>query len=478
VLSFSSSPILKFIKKVFKKPGKQISLKDEGFLNALKEFTLQQVNNIPTPPPPANLKYPVITIKKAAGNGLDDQAPYMSGNFKGSFTDEGYQKSEHPMKLFFKIHELHDPVRTCVKSIVNACIRTGYEVISAAGMDDPYRHRIETFLKNVNPNQTFIDLLKEQLTDFEICENSMMRIAFRADGYIKYIYRLPPDTVYIKADEYGMVQGYKQKVDGLNDITFEADEVIHIKGVNPLNALFGLSKLFTLMSPVLQYAYAQKYNQLFFQQGGRGGKIFSQDAGPETLKRNRDVLRNEYSGLDKMHRLILLGKEGGKGVDLVYNGDKNPVEMGFQELRKTTKQSIFELYGVLPEVIGSHERGPLGGDVTDQSWELFLKITVYPLLESFYAEFTRKFIHQKLGLPWITVRPKLKEALWDKAQALAVYHVARTGIETINGLRKGLGLPPIPGGDILVMLTNDGLMPVDWFIKRQQAIASGVVNPL
>lgn len=85
---------------------------------------------------------------------------------------------------------------------------------------------------------------------------------------------IPASTVSIYSeDKFGESIKYKQTV-GLDSVTFDASEIIHIKDIDLDGQLFGYSRIYSIISELQTLAFTKDYFGLFFSNNATPDKIF------------------------------------------------------------------------------------------------------------------------------------------------------------------------------------------------------------
>lgn len=376
----------------------------------------------------------------------------------------------HPLKLFYDIFESHTWTRTSIEAIAKAFKAVGYMVKSEEdGANKEEMKKLTEFFVKVNDKDESLDeLLYKIVIDYLICGNAYMRVRYRRDGFVKHLDRLDPSNMFAIVDKFGKNLGWIYKAPGFDAVALQTKEVVQWKEHNPRNDVYGLPKMMNLLPAITSDLYVLQFNKNFFKNNASIGKIFEQDADDITIERNRLIFRKQYAGADNAHKNLILqsGKNQNGSMKLVYAGDKSAYEMGFIELRKSSREEVFGLFGVPMEVVGVGEAGALGGDTTAESFEVFHKNTISPMLEIIYGRFSRVFIQGIMGLKGVSIGPKDRQAYLSKGQAVAVYTAARTGVCKLNELREFLGKPPVEGGDILVIVRPDGIFPAKMGLRE------------
>lgn len=202
---------------------------------------------------------------------------------------------------------------------------------------------IYNIINKPNPDTTYSEFMEALVSYFSLVGNAFVE---RVGGVIpKALYVLRPDFVEIKTSAKQLVVEYIYKPDGTPVARLTPDEVIHWKTFHPRSELYGLSPLKATLDTAILDFYAIKFQKNFFKQGGMIGQYATTNAAlaPVEFKRFKAQIQEEYSGVDRMHKLPVFD-QGGK-LEAVNTDVKNTM---LKEQRDNNRADIMSSSGVPP----------------------------------------------------------------------------------------------------------------------------------
>lgn len=280
--------------------------------------------------------------------------------------------------------------------------------------------------------------------------NGRAAIARDRNGLPEELLLLPPDavTVLIYPQEQNSEWRLPMKwhvvfPEHRAPIAFPDEDVLHLYLMSH-DGLIG-EGLLSLAQRAMHTAFAaNEYARKFFITGGVPSLIL--EAPPGVFRNEKDARSflqafNEYhAGMTNAHRVGLL-REGVTAKVLAFNHR----DAQMLEQRSFSAQEIMQLTGitVLP---GVEARG-----TETERQTLYAQRAIRPWLRAWESELTRKLIRREeqetlrfAFNDWELVRPSLAE------RVTAYGTLIRNMVLTPNEVRAREGLPPLPGGDVLL----------------------------
>jgi HK97 family phage portal protein len=272
----------------------------------------------------------------------------------------------------------HAWVYACVRTIAQAAAAVPVRVWHLepdgskypAGPEEP----LCRLLARPNPRQSFPELMEATLVSLELAGNAYWALERDGSGRVAEIWPMRPDRVKILPGR-SLVQGYIYEVNA-RQVAFRPEEVIHFRYFSPGDDFYGLSPLSAAADSVATDLYALAYNQAFFRRGARPeGVITSQvELSDEELQRLRAQFEELYAGLDKAHRVLILGS------DLQWQTlGVAPKDADFLEQRRLAREEICAVFGVPPAVVGIYQYANYAN--AELQRKLFWSDTVLPKLQ-------------------------------------------------------------------------------------------------
>lgn len=353
-------------------------------------------------------------------------------------------------KTLEMVYKKESWVRAAIDAIQRTSTSNGFRLVTKDENDqneltDKEIKRIMDLLRVPNPDDSFTDIVSEIAVDLHLYGDAYMEIVKDSKGIPIALYNLYAPSIKILVNRHGTVLGYIQNVDntkvrasGGQPIVFDANEIVHFKLPNPGNEVYGLSPLESLFLPIETDLHAQNYNLQFFKNDATPRLHI--DLGNCTLpqlKRTKEFLKREYKG--QPHKTLIT--EG--GVTVTPIGTK-PADMDFLNQRKFSRDEILAVFGVPPMKVGITEDVNRASALeADKS---FKSDKIIPL---------QRMIAKKINLCIVSLfnEPRVKFEFVEldlrdaKEQAAIDALDIKSGILTVDEVRKKRGLPPLPEKD-------------------------------
>ena len=343
---------------------------------------------------------------------------------------------------------------------VHACVSTIAAAVAGAPLK-VYRQTAESIeedsdslpsrlLFDVNPNISTFDLWEATASFLELSGNCYWEIEKDDDGTPAAIYPMRPDHVKEVPDKSTFVKGYIYEVNG-RTVSLGADEVIHFKYFNPASEYYGLGPIAAIRNTIIADQYSVAYNKAFFKNGAHPGGVLETDSslGDEAFNRLRKQWEDAHKGATRAHRIAVL-EEGLKYKPISLS----PRDMEFLKQRKLCREEICAVFKVPPALVGLYEYANYAN--AEQQNRSFWQKTIIPKLRKLEQKLNNSFLpmfehsrpkgNGRLFARFdISTIDALKENEDVKSQVQE--RLARSGIMTVNEIRRLENMPPVPWGD-------------------------------
>lgn len=359
----------------------------------------------------------------------------------------------HDYKLYLDMYRQHPLIKTAIDKKIMVATNTGYEFIPRSRRMKEIPEDQANVVTNFFDSQLdLINQLRAAFLDLEVIGDAFLYIVPDRRRRPKRLKHIAPWTMHIKAKKNGDVVAYVQAV-GSETRVFKPHEIIHLRHINPDDDLYGMSRLEAIKTTVISDLYAENYNLNFFKNGAATGTMFViKNATTQELEMNRLWIRDEYTSSENAHKPIILAGD----VD-VKKSVASHQDMGFLQGRDMNKNIILAALDVPPAKVGFMETANRSN--SKEQDKSFRTEAVMPL-QYIVEQGLSNFIRDVLGCPDVLFKfseADIRDAqeqmdLWEKA--------AKTGFLTINEVRAVMGRAPIEGGDIAVIMTPTGAVPV------------------
>ncbi|PKH20225.1 phage portal protein [Enterobacterales bacterium CwR94] len=226
---------------------------------------------------------------------------------------------------------------------------------------------------------------------------------------------------------------------------FSQKEIFHLKGFG-FNGLVGLSPL-AFSSKSAGVAIAMEDNQRdFFANGAKSPQILMTDGKAITPDQRKQLEENfrEIAGGPVKKRLWIL--EHGFTNQAI---GVSPQDAQMLEARKFQVAELARFYGVPPHLVGDVEKSTSWGSGIEQQNMGFLQYTLKPYLDRWEHSIERWLVKDS-DRGKVHAEHNLDGLLRGDSNARSNYLKTMTGsaLLTINEARRLDNRPPIPGGDI------------------------------
>lgn len=296
-----------------------------------------------------------------------------------------------------------------------------------------------------NADQTTLDFLEQIGLSIELRGSGFAAVDRIGDRPIA-LTPIHPDVMTVRWDAGGDL-AYRWRDRAGRYHTGGARDVLHIRGFggDPLGGIPTLSharRTFGLSTSVNRAALRT------FVNGLRPSGIFSFEKGFKTGEQRQefeDLLVTKFSGAMNAGRPMVI-EHGGKWEQLTFN----PEESQMLESRSFSVEEIARFFGVPPHMIG-HTAGntKLGSSMADMT-EGFSKFSLRRRLRRIELALMKQLLSAADIAAGIIIEFNLEGFLRGASEARARFYqvMLAAGVMTINEVRALENLPPVEGGDV------------------------------
>lgn len=322
-----------------------------------------------------------------------------------------------------------------------------------------------------HPLQLLLDRPTEDMSGGDLIERTF--IYLETDG--KVLYKLVRDKrtgvpVEIKVPESYNIRpkvvddhliGFEQYVGaderGTKWEQIDLEDAVYIRYFHPTRKWEGLSPLSAARLELDTDMAANMWNRAFFYNSAIPGGVLETDkrVTPEEAERLRASWEEKFRGIGRWHRVAILPL----GLKFREISLKHS-DMEFLEQQRNIRSKIFAIYGVPLPVAGFYESDHSSGRSVgvQQYMRSFWTLTLIPKMKK-HVTALNSTLGQEFGVEFaydLSSVEALQENQLEQAQTARM--MLGTGV-SINEIRERVyGLPPIPGGD--VVLVPQALLPV------------------
>jgi HK97 family phage portal protein len=375
------------------------------------------------------------------------------------FGPEGSTVKKGNWRDYYDMYRNHALVRAAIDKIAKTSTNVGYDFVPRDSRAKIKKSEVKTLQDFFYQQTDFIYELRRIYKDLMIYGDAYLYIVPDRRRRPVRLKRLHPKTIHIKAKKNGQIEGYYQKdPDDVSDtpIRFEPQEILHFRIDDPDNDIYGLSPLESLKMAVSTDLYAQRFNASFFRNSGVTGTIIGvRNANPDEIQRNRKWLTENYTGPESAHKPIIIE---GESID-IKKSVANHTEMGFLEGRKFIILEILAALDVPPAKVGIMESANRSN--SKEQDKSFRTESVSPLQYIVETVINDGFVRKILGVR-NTIFVHAEGDTRDQIEQMDYFTKGQAwGNFNVNEVRAKLGMAPVDGGDINIIMTPTGAVPLD-----------------
>jgi HK97 family phage portal protein len=314
-------------------------------------------------------------------------------------------------------------------------------------------HPAAVTLGRPNPITTSYRLVHDLVMDLAIYDRAYLLKVRRDDGGVGLV-RLPPKVTAPGGDNWLMATEYVV-AGARGTVTYLADKVVDLHGYNPDDSRTGVSPMETLRGILAEDAAAARYRSQLWRNGARiQGTINRPLEAPEWGDPARDrfveEFRDLYSGDGARAGGVPILEDGMTFTASGYTAE----QAQYVEARKLTREEVAAAYFIPPPMVGILEHATFS-NITEQHKNLY-QDTLGPWLQLIAQELELQLLPEYSDADRVYLEFNLAEKLRGsfEEQAAAMQTMVGAPVMSRNEGRSRLNLPPVDGGDELVVPLN------------------------
>lgn len=200
------------------------------------------------------------------------------------------------MDYLSKLYEISAPWRSAVDAKVTSTVGLGFDFMESprtqeklAGLtDSPERlerarrrvakakRELHDWLEDVSPGETFDEVLRKVMTDYEVLGNGYVEVVRGANGRIGYIGHIPATSMRRRVQKDGYIQLVRNKAlffRNFGDLGTpnpigndnNPSEVIHLMKYSPTNSFYGVPDILAAKNALAGDEFASRFNLDYFE---------------------------------------------------------------------------------------------------------------------------------------------------------------------------------------------------------------------
>lgn len=246
-------------------------------------------------------------------------------------------------------------------------------------------------LASVNPFWTYNRLM--QMTELSLCLWGqacwVLERGATGKGTPSEIWWVRPDRMRPLTHPSEYLTGWVYEHNG-ERLVFAASEVVWFRYPNPLDEFAGLSPIASTRLAIETGAAAMRSNHNVFSNGTQLAGVVSPADKESSWSREqvdglREMLDKRFRGVDKAHRLAVLGQ-----ATTFSPMSISPKDAQFIELLRWTRGDVAMVYLTPPELIGDHEHATYSN--IDQAYKGFWTDCLTPEAQMIAGEITEQLL--------------------------------------------------------------------------------------
>jgi HK97 family phage portal protein len=297
-----------------------------------------------------------------------------------------------------------------------------------------------------NPYMDYVELLELLVIDLLLVGNAYW-YKWRSNkaGQPLAIYRLAPPNVEVQPKPWG-VGGYTYKIDGMQPLDMQPQEVIHFKLANPHSPYYGLGLI----------QGAGRAGDLELALTDTQASYMENHAMPSlAVQSERRVPRDVFKKIRAQLRARTQGPRNAGDILVLEAGLKlaplspNASQAAFVELSRMTRDRILSWFHLSPKLLGILDEAG-GADKIADAERIFAKSTVRPLMNKLQRKISRE-----LSQAWdLDYQIDYEYQMSPEDLFRLVGQVAQTPGITVDEIRSYARLGPHPDKTIGTMTLN------------------------
>ena len=210
------------------------------------------------------------------------------------------------------------------------------------------KSELREYLESLNYEDSFGEVMKKVLTDYEATGNGYIEIGRTNTGKIGYIGHIPSHTMRVRRYRDGFIQivynkytffrnfGDTEMKDPMG-IDPNPNEVIHLKKYTPTNTFYGIPDVVSATNAIAGDEFAAKFNIDYFENKAVPRYIIVVKGAKLTADSERKLLEFFHTGLKgKNHRTLY--------IPLPADNDNSKVEFKMEPVEADVQDSSFKNY--------------------------------------------------------------------------------------------------------------------------------------
>lgn len=354
----------------------------------------------------------------------------------------------------------------CMNAIIDFCatVKIGVRNVNAALPADPGQTKVlEDFMKNPNPQDTWLEFFKAWLKDMIVFGYAGVEIERNRDGGVANMYVVDNQRIRVDFDEHGTILGFAMlNARGVpihetqnTPYAWQPNEIIWCRLDPDSTTPYGKSRVVQLFAPALLEGLMMSFIGGRFTDSNIPFGVM--DLGDVTVEEVDYAIEkwNEQAQQNGDHRVIVTGSRGGaKWMPFGYHLK----DLDATNLLNVVRRQIMGTLGVTMNELGESQ------DINKANGYnlsfVFKKRAIEPLLRELTTKFTTHLIHTVMGFTDLELYFDEIDSRDELLQGQIDDLYFKMGVWTPNHIANRKGQPSMPGGDERFVFTGRDYLPL------------------
>lgn len=234
------------------------------------------------------------TLNKARGEG-DAKSKKQEEKLPTGYALFDVVRPPYNMEYLSKLYEISAPHHAAVDAKVTNTVGLGYNFVESAKVQDKLaridnedtlervrrrvakgRRELEDWLDDTtNSEDTFEEVIRKVMTDYEVLGNGYLEIGRTTRGKIGYIGHIPATTIRRRVQKDGYIQliannavffrNYGENAPNPIGDDANPNEIIHFRKYSPTNNFYGVPDILAAKNAVAGDEFASRFNLDYFE---------------------------------------------------------------------------------------------------------------------------------------------------------------------------------------------------------------------
>ena len=376
---------------------------------------------------------------------------------------------------YFQLYKTTPDVRACVDTIARRIATWDWYIkVNSDPRDVAEYTRLTELSKKVRnflamPNTdgtTWQEMMTAMVTDLLIYDAGVIELVNDEVGRLAELQVWLGSEFFPVTDKHGHLLYYDQDPeDGTEPaVQIPPEDLAYFKIFNNTRSTLGLPMMETVINECVTVVLASEHAMLALDADEipPGLLVLGGISGPAAERARTDLMAMK----GKDHRIRVVTSPQPQGIDAKWLELRHtPKDLELLRVVEEMRRSIWRVFGVLPVELGDSSGVPRAA--AEIQMDVSSSHLISPILELIQARVNAQIVSRlvdpedlgRLSFTFDRVAPSTSEE--KLAMAKRAETLIRQGVLTVNEARAEMGLMPISGGDIAVVTTSYGPMPLE-----------------